>query len=249
MKSSVVQSGVGLIGLLMLLGMAPTANAVCDVDAINRIVSRSLPRLVFEKVRAAPIPGLCEALIDTEVFYVSETGKYLLVGNLIAISSGSNLTAQRRAAIVKTIMDDLDEKQMIHIGPAKAKRTITVFTDVDCPYCARLHEEVPQLTKKGVKVRYLLYPRNGIHTSTYKKSVSVWCAKDRIKAIGIAKAGGELKEMTCTNPVADHYQLGQRLGITGTPTLILEDGTRIGGYVPAPRLLTMLGLSGKIIKP
>lgn len=241
--------GIVLFGVLMLLGMAPTANAACDVDAINRIVSRSLPRLVFEKVRAAPIPGLCEALIDTEVFYVSETGKYLLVGNLVAISSGKNLTAQRRATIVKTIIDDLDEKQMIIIGPAKTRRTITVFTDVDCPYCARLHQDVPQLNKKGVNVRYLLYPRNGINTSTYKKSVSVWCAKDRIKAIGIAKAGGKLKDRICANPVADHYDLGQRLGITGTPTLILDDGTRIGGYVPAPRLLTMLGLSGKAKQP
>lgn len=240
---------VGLIGLLMLLGLIPVAKAICDVDAINRIVSRSLPRLVFEKVRAAPVPGLCEALIDTEVFYVSTTGEYLMVGNLIEISSGENLTRQRKAGIVKEIIGQLDEKQMINIGPTKPKRTITVFTDVDCPYCARLHQDVPQLNKKGVNVRYLLYPRNGINTSTYKKSVSVWCAKDRIKAIGIAKAGGKLKDRICANPVADHYDLGQRLGITGTPTLILDDGTRIGGYVPAPRLLTMLGLSGKAKQP
>lgn len=240
-----MQSRVLFAGVLILLGLSAGANASCDVDAINRIVSRSLPKLVFEKVAPAPVPGLCEATIDTEVFYVAETGKFLFVGNMVAISSGENLTQQRRAGIVKEIILKQDEKQMIIIGPTKAKRTITVFTDVDCPYCARLHKDVPQLTRNGVKVRYLLYPRNGLQSPTYKKSVSVWCARDRIKAIGVAKAGGKLKQKDCTNPVADHYKLGRRLGITGTPTLILEDGSRIGGYVPAPRLLSMLGLSEK----
>ena len=244
-----MNSRVILFGALTLFGLSPVANATCNADTINRIVSRSLPNIVFEKVRAAPIPGLCEATVDTEIFYISESGEYLLVGNLIAIRSGNNLTQQSRAIIVKKIIDKQDEKKMITIGPARAKRTITVFTDVDCPYCARLHEDVPQLNRMGVKVRYLLYPRNGINSPTYKKSVSVWCARNRIKAIGVAKAGGKLKKKTCTNPVAAHYKLGQRLGITGTPTLILEDGTRIGGYVPAPRLLTMLGLSGKAKMP
>lgn len=233
----------------MQLGLVSTANAACNVDAINRIVSRSLPRIKFESVREAPIPGLCEAMIDTEVFYVSESGNHLLVGNLVEVKGGVNLTELRRAGIVKDIVEQLDEKQMINIGPTRAKRTITVFTDVDCPYCSRLHSEVPQLAKNGVKVRYLLYPRNGLRSPTYKKSVSVWCAKDKIKAIGIAKAGGKLKEKTCSNPVADHYKLGQRLNITGTPTLILDDGTRIGGYVPAPKLLTMLGLNGATKTP
>jgi len=235
--------------MLMQFGLVSTANAACDVDAINRVVSRSLPRIKFDSVRAAPIPGLCEARIDTEIFYVSETGKYLLVGNLLEVKGGNNLTEKRRADIVKDIVYQLDEKTMINIEPARTKRTITVFTDVDCPYCARLHSEVPQLTSKGVKVRYLLYPRNGLRSPTYKKSVSVWCAKDRIKAITVAKAGGKLKEQTCSNPVADHYKLGQRLKITGTPTLILDDGTRIGGYVPAPQLLTMLGLSDETKTP
>ncbi|MFV1996904.1 MAG: DsbC family protein [Acidiferrobacterales bacterium] len=240
---------VVLISILIQFGWVSTTNAACSVDAINRIVSRSLPRIKFESVRAAPIPGLCEAIIDTEVFYVSETGKYLMVGNLLEVKGGTNLTEKRRADIVKDIVYRLDEKQMINIEPARTKRTITVFTDVDCPYCAKLHSEVPQLTKNGVKVRYLLYPRNGLRSPTYKKSVSVWCARDRIKAITIAKAGGKLKEQTCSNPVADHYRLGQRLKITGTPTLILDDGSRIGGYVPAPRLLTMLGLSGETKTP
>ena len=230
-----------LLGSLLLL--ANVTHAACDVDAINRVVSKSLPNVVFDQVRKAPIRGLCEALIDTEVFYVSERGDFLMVGNMIAVESGDNLTVRRRGAIVKEIVARQDESRMVVIGPARPRATVTVFTDVDCPYCSKLHEEVPALNQQGVKIRYLLYPRNGIHSPTYKKSVSVWCATDRAKAIGIAKAGGTLPTKTCDNPVADHYKLGARLGITGTPTLILEDGTRIGGYVPAARLLAALGLA------
>jgi thiol:disulfide interchange protein DsbC len=228
-------------GCLFLL-LANTVHAACNVDAINRIVSKSLPNVVFDQVRKAPVSGLCEALIDTEVFYVTEKGDFLMVGNLIAVESGDNLTLRRRGAIVKEIVASQDESQMIVIGPDKPRATITVFTDVDCPYCAKLHEEMPTLNQQGIKVRYLLYPRNGLHSQTYKKSVSVWCAADRVKALGIAKAGGAVPAKTCENPVASHYKLGARLGINGTPTLILEDGTRIGGYVPASRLVAALGL-------
>ena len=233
---------------LPLMLMAPWAHASCDVDAINRVVSRSLPKIVFDEVKSAPVRGLCEALIDTEVFYVSEKGDFLFVGNMVSVKSGDNLTVRRRNGIVKDIIAGLDEKQMVVVGPENAKKTITVFTDVDCPYCAKLHQEVPQLTRNGVKVRYLLYPRNGLQSPTYRKSVSVWCAKDRVKAIGIAKAGGKIAARTCDNPVAEHYKLGIRLGVNGTPTLFLDDGTRIGGYVPAPRLLAILGIGdGKTV--
>lgn len=227
---------------LPLVLLTPWSHASCDVDAINRVVSRSLPKIVFDEVKSAPVRGLCEALIDTEVFYVSEEGDFLFVGNMVSVKSGDNLTVRRRNSIVRDIVAALDEKQMIVVGPEDAKKTITVFTDVDCPYCAKLHEEVPQLTRNGVKVRYLLYPRNGLQSPTYEKSLSVWCAKDRVKAIGIAKAGGKLVANTCDNPVAEHYKLGIRLGVNGTPTLILDDGTRIGGYVPASRLLAILGI-------
>ena len=131
---------------------------------------------------------------------------------------------------------------MIVIGPDKPKRTLTVFTDVDCGYCAKFHLDVPALNKQGVKVRYLFYPRTGINSESYRRAVAVWCADDRVKAIGIAKAGGKLNMKTCPNPVASHYQLGQRLDINGTPSIFLDDGKVLPGYVPAPRLLGILGL-------
>lgn len=235
-------------GLLALSGMS-AAHAACDVNAINRVVSKSLPKVVFDEARKAPIRGLCEALIDTEVFYISEKGDYLFFGNMVAVASGDNLTQQRRNGIVQKVVASQDEGQMIVMGPDNPKATITVFTDVDCPYCAKFHEEVPILNRHGVKVRYLLYPRGGVASPTYQKSVSVWCADDRVKALGIAKAGGSVPKRSCDNPVAQHYHLGTRLNITGTPTLILDDGTRVGGYMPATRLLAALGLGGTTSLP
>jgi thiol:disulfide interchange protein DsbC len=131
------------------------------------------------------------------------------------------------------------------MGPEKAKRTITVFTDVDCPYCSKFHLDVPELNKQGVKVRYLFYPRAGTNSETFRRTVAVWCAKDRVKAIGIAKAGGNVDMKTCTNPVEKHFQLGQRLGVDGTPTIFVDDGKKLPGYVPAPRLLGMLGITAE----
>jgi len=195
------------------------------------------------KIRPAPVSGLYEIEVGAQVVYATEDGKYLFVGDLVDIKANRNLTETRRAAIVKGLIDGVDEKDMIVIGPDNPKRTITVFTDVDCPYCAKLHRDVPELNKGGVKVRYLLFPRTGVGSESYRRSVAVWCAEDRVEAIGVAKFGGKLEMKTCTNPVADHYRLGQQIDVNGTPTILLDDGRRIGGYVPAAKLLAILGIA------
>jgi thiol:disulfide interchange protein DsbC len=164
------------------------------------------------------------------------------MGDLIDLDNKRNLTAMRRGGLVLKSIDALGEANMVILGPAKPKRTLTVFTDVDCPYCARLHQEVPKLTQAGVKVRYLLFPRAGKGSETYMRSVAVWCAKDRVKALGIAKSGGKLEMKTCANPVDEHLRLGREVGVEGTPTIVMDDGRVLPGYAPAAELLTALGL-------
>ena len=116
--------------------------------------------------------------------------------------------------------------------------------------CARLHQEVPKLTQAGVKVRYLLYPRAGKGSETYNRSIAVWCAKDRVKAIGVAKNGGTLEMKTCANPVDEHVRLGHEVGVEGTPTIVMDDGRVLPGYAPAAELLAALGLQdGKKAEP
>ena len=117
---------------------------------------------------------------------------------------------------------------------------LTVFTDIDCPYCAKLHREVPQLNKNGITVEYLMFPRAGLGTPSFKKAVSMWCAEDNNKSMTEAKEGRPIDNKTCENPIKAQYQLGQELGVRGTPALITKTGKLIPGYVPADRLTKML---------
>jgi thiol:disulfide interchange protein DsbC len=129
---------------------------------------------------------------------------------------------------------------MIVFSPASPKHTITVFTDIDCTYCRRLHNEVKQLNDLGVKVRYMAFPRAGAGSEPFSKAVSVWCAEDRQQAITDAKAGQPVPTKNCANPVQAQYEVGQTIGVRGTPAIILENGRMLPGYVPAPELVQQL---------
>ena len=237
------------IFLSCLLGFAFSVSAVAGEPEMKQVKAKlvkAFPELSAATIKPSPAAGLYEVEVDTQVFYVSPDGKYLLMGDIMDLGSHANLTEARRAAIRARLLNEAGEENMIVIGPKKPLRTLTVFTDVDCPYCAKFHLDVPALNKAGVKVRYLFFPRAGLHSETYKRSVAVWCADDRVKAIGIAKAGGKLDMKTCPNPVEKDYLLGQRMGVEGTPTIFVDDGKKIPGYVPAQRLLGMLGIKAEI---
>jgi len=233
-----------LVLSLSVMLSGPVLSAEPDIDQLKAALAKTFPDTDFSGLRLTPsaIPSLYEVDLGGQIFYVSADGKHLLVGDMIEINTHANLTERRRERVVLKLFDEVGDQNMILMGPDNPKRTITVFTDVDCQYCAKLHLDVPELTKHGVKVRYLLYPRNGLESETYKRSVAVWCAADRVKAVGIAKAGGKVEMKTCNNPVSRIYSLGVRLGISGTPTIFLDNGKRVPGYVPPDRLLAMLGL-------
>jgi thiol:disulfide interchange protein DsbC len=217
-----------------------------DFDKLKARLEQALPGVKVDEVAPGPLPGLYELVIGTDVAYISGDGKFLVMGDVIDLDARSNLSDRRRDKLVLKAIDGLSEDKMIVIGDPNAKHTITVFTDVDCPYCAKLHKEVPELNAAGVKVRYLLYPRNGLESETYKRSVAVWCAADRVKAVGIAKGGGQIEMKECPNPVAELYNFGKRLGIRGTPAIVLDDGRIVPGYSPASRLLALLGIEKTI---
>ncbi|MBI3546954.1 MAG: DsbC family protein [Gammaproteobacteria bacterium] len=213
-----------------------------EINQIKTELTRSFPEMAKAVIKPAPVRGLYEVEIDTQIFYVTPDGKYLFMGDMMDLGARSNLTELRRASLRANFLNEVGEDNMIVFGPANAKRTLTVFTDVDCTYCAMFHRDVPTLNKEGVKVRYLFYPRTGIGSESYKRAVAVWCSADRAKAIGVAKSGGKLDMKTCTNPVEQHYHLGERMGVEGTPTIFLDNGKKFPGYLPARELLNRLGL-------
>lgn len=239
-----------MLGVFLLLSVA-AHGAEPDPEAVARVTAALAkvlpPGFKPDGVAESQLPGLYEVKVGSRLLYVSADGRYLFVGagDLIDLDTMENLSDARRRELVLDVLASVDEKDMIVIGPAEPKRTVTVFTDVDCPYCARFHLEVPELVENGVRVRYLLYPRSGLSGRTFQRSVAVWCAADRAEAIGVAKAGGDLEMKSCANPVARHYQAGQDAGVTGTPTIIADDGEVIGGYRPAKQLLAILGVPAK----
>ena len=226
--------------LLTALVAAPVLAAEVDLEKLRADVAKALPNATINEVRPSPLPGIYEVSANSQIVYVSADGKYLLTGDLIDLNARVNLSERQREKSLMGAVNKLGEDKMILIGPNKPKHVVTVFTDVDCPYCSKLHLEVPMLVKNGVQVRYIFYPRAGIGSESFRRSVAVWCAKDRIDAIGVAKAGGKLEMKTCANPVVEHYRLAQTLGIQGTPAIVLDSGALVPGYVPATKLLAML---------
>jgi thiol:disulfide interchange protein DsbC len=196
-----------------------------------------------EDVKPSPMPGIWEVPMGADVAYVSADGKYIIAGDLYEIDTRTNITEQGRASSRAKLLSKLDERDMIVFAPqaAVAKHTITVFTDVECGYCRKLHSQIDQLTKLGVRVRYAAYPRAGPGTPDWRKMEAVWCAKDRQGAITQAKLGQDIKSTNCgATPVAKQFQLGEDLGVRGTPAIFTKNGQYIGGYLPPADLIKQL---------
>lgn len=211
-----------------------------DMDKVREILSKIVPNEKPDAITRSPVPGLYEVTYGPEIFYVSGDGRFLLQGDVVDLESQKNITEEKRSAGRYKLIDSIDPATMISFSPKQVKHVVHVFTDVDCSYCRKMHKEIDQYMQQGIEIRYLAYPRSGLNTPSYFKAVSVWCARDRKEALTISKAGGTVDEKTCNNPVQAHMTLGTRVGVNGTPTLVLEDGSVVPGYVPAQQLGSLL---------
>ena len=164
----------------------------------------------------------------------------MLRGDILDVAGHSNITEARRTGVRLSAINKISEDKMIIFAPAQVKHTITVFTDIDCGYCRKLHNEIDSYLKEGIRVRYLSFPRSGVDTPSYYKAVSVWCAKDRKAALTSAKKDEPVEQKTCDNPVKQEMDLGAEVGVEGTPTIVTETGHLLPGYVPAARLAQIL---------
>lgn len=199
-----------------------------------------------DTVTEAPVKGLYEVVYGSKLYYVSIDGRYLFNGELFDLQSRTNLTEQKLATARLKTLANIDESSLVvYKAKGKEKHVITVFTDIDCGYCRKLHSGMAKMNELGITVRYMAFPRAGIDSPSYNKAVSVWCSKDRNKAMDLAKSGATPEVATCDSPVKKHYEMGQMLGVTGTPALILEDGTLMPGYLPPEQLALALDKAAK----
>ena len=233
-----------IIKLCLFLMTAAIAGYVVAGESNRAAIEKSLqslaPDFKVDEIAPSPIEGISEVLVGPQLFYVTNDGKYLFQGSLVEIETRTDISETRRNSIRLKAVNAMGEDNMIIFPASKPRHTITVFTDIDCGYCRKLHKEIDQFNANGITVRYLMYPRSGVNTPSYYKAVSVWCKKDQNAALTASKAGKTLPRAECDNPIQAHMELGSLLGIKGTPAIVLDDGELFPGYVPAAKLAKVL---------
>lgn len=218
---------------------AKPAPGTADARAVAAIAGLN-PNVTVETVGAAPLPGFREAIVGGQVVYVSDDGRYLFLpgagGALFDARAQKNLSEAALAGMRTKLLATIPRSERIVFAPKDPVHTVTVFTDVECGYCRKLHSEIAEYNAQGIAVEYLAFPRMGIGSEDFEKMVSVWCADDRNAALTRAKDTGKVTDKDCKNTVTMQYDIGQRVGLTGTPMILAEDGTQLGGYVPPAAL-------------
>jgi thiol:disulfide interchange protein DsbC len=218
---------------------AEPADGTPDARALQAVRTLS-PNLKPEHIGAAPLPGFREVIVGGQIVYVSDDGRYMFLpgqgGALYDTVAEENLSEASFSSLRRDLLKTIPASERIVFAPANPRHTVTVFTDVECGYCRKLHSEIADYNAQGIAIEYLAFPRMGIGSEDYNKMVSVWCSSDRRKAMTDAKAEKNLPSRDCKNTVTMQYNVGQRAGLTGTPMILTEDGVQVGGYVP-PQVL------------
>ncbi|WP_341303577.1 bifunctional protein-disulfide isomerase/oxidoreductase DsbC [Pseudomonas sp. TMP25] len=228
------------IVVALALGLISGVGVAADADqAIRNSLKAIDPALPIEAIAESPMPGVYQVeLAGGRQLYTSADGQFLLQGYLFQVKNGKpvNLTEAAETRGVVKLMNAIPASEMVVFAPKQPKTHITVFTDTDCGYCQKLHSEVPELNRLGVEVRYLAFPRQGLDSAAAKELSNVWCAKDQQDAMNRAKTRQSVADAQCDSPVAKQYALGQMIGVSGTPAIVLANGTIIPGYQPAAQL-------------
>ena len=221
--------------LLVATAFAATVDEA-SAGMIEEKVRTLAPNAKTIAISETPIDGLLQVQINSDIVYITSDGQYLVQGQIMDIESRANITDNAKSGIRMGLLEDLKQDEQITFSPVEPKYDLLVFTDIDCGYCRKLHDQVAEYNEEGIAIHYLAFPRAGIGSDSYDKFVSVWCADDQQAALTLAKGGGDPEPQKCDNPIADQYELGREIGVTGTPALVTADGTLIPGYMPPAQL-------------
>lgn len=232
-----------MVSQLSLSGAAAAKSA--DEQLLEKL-KKARPDFQFGEVSRTPVKGIFKSnIVNGPTIYITADGNYFFAGDFFEVGSKGlvnlgeqEMEQERVVALSKMSLDD-----MVVFAPEKTKAYVYVFTDVDCYYCQKLHQEMPALHELGVEVRYLAYPRAGIGSPSYRKIASAWCADSPTESLTVLKNGENIPDNVCEpNPVAEHFRVGGQLGVAGTPALVTADGKLLPGYMPADKLAEALGL-------
>jgi thiol:disulfide interchange protein DsbC len=224
--------------LIMLLVSCAKKDEV-DVD-IKKTVSNAYPDVAIDEIKKIN-NNFHEIIINKQIYYVTNDGKYLIVGNVINLDTKESITENTKMNQRLSIIDSIDMKNYMIFKPKKTDHILTIFTDTSCPYCQKLHNEIPDLLENNIEIRYVLFSRNGNDVDAYQQLVSAWCSDDRIDALEDLFAGDILDDTSnCENPIARNFDYAGSLSVEGTPTIFLEDGRIIPGYQNYKNILAFI---------
>lgn len=230
-----------LLSVMVALGLVLAGPTLAgDATKIRAALAKVLPDNPPTSVKPSVVDGLYQVEIGPQVMFVTADGRYLVDGAIIDLQSRENIAEAAQAEARQRTMAKVGDDHAIVFAADDPKHEVTVFTDIDCGYCRKLHHQMDGYHQAGISVRYLFYPRGGPGSASYDKAISVWCADDQKAAMTAAKNGEKVAATSCDNPVEDHMALGQSLGIRGTPAIMLESGEMIPGYVEPKRLKQLL---------
>jgi thiol:disulfide interchange protein DsbC len=238
---------VGCFLAITALSRGPLVSAD-DYDELSASMKALAPGASNVTISETPIDGLLEVQIDAEIVYTNPTGKILVQGRMFDLETRTDLTEQAKSRLRIPKIAEIDRSEQIVFESEHPEHELIVFTDIDCGYCRRLHSQVKEYNDVGISIRYMLFPRGGIASHSYEKAVAVWCADDQRAALTTAKLGTEPNALQCENPVKSQYELGNLLGVTGTPALLTSDGNLIPGYVPPADLKKRLDSMAALAK-
>jgi len=218
--------------MVSALLLVPALAAAQDYDQVRERLSTLVNGGTNISIAESPLPGILQVRLGSDIVYMTDDGRYLLQGRVLDLDTRQDITDQAKSAIRQEVIGGIDYDKLISYGEKDSEFEIIVFTDVDCGYCRRLHEQVDEYNDAGIRISYAAFPRAGVGSATFRKMTSVWCSDDQQAAMDLAKGGGTPEPADCDAPVADQYQLGQSVGVTGTPALVTPSGDLIPGYVP-----------------
>lgn len=238
-KTNLKAAGAIAAALLSASAAMPVL-AQDDFAAVEKRIREIAPNAKSIAVSETPVEGILQVQVNGDIVYTSRDGRFLLQGRLVDLETQEDLTEKAKSAQRRALMAGIDESKQIAFEPDDPDYELVVFTDIDCGYCRKLHSQMSEYNEQGIGIRYMSFPRAGIGSPSYSKAVSVWCAEDQQGAMTNAKLGNEPESLQCENPVAEQYQLGIELGVTGTPALLMDDGRLIPGYVAPDKLRARL---------
>ena len=233
-----------------LIAALPIAAGAAETDekleVVRAKISEMFDAIEPQDVNPGPIEGWYVIQKGSVVAYISEDGRYLMQGDLIDLDRQVNLTEESRSGLRRELVGSITDDETILFAPENPEYTVTVFTDIDCSYCRKLHAQIQEYMDEGIAIRYVLYPRGGPASRSWSRSEDVWCARDRNNALTMAKLDREFETASCdASMLSKHFMLGQDVGLTGTPAIILNDGTLIGGYLPPTALKARIAASSR----